>query len=339
MPTTIKEVLKGRTVEALAELIRKELKHKPATLQELSSRFDRGTKQIKSALDYLAAKNIHVEVTAESAEIVKDLPVGGEYRVSKKLLNGKRYRFGFTSDNHLASKCERLDVLNALFDRYQRDGITDVFQAGNIVDGICRFNRFDLQPSCSSLDGQVQYLVKHWPRRKGIVTRFIVGDDHEGWWSQREGINVGMYIQDAFERAGRTDLVYLGYMEADVRLAAPRGETWIRIQHAGGGSAYAFSYTSQKIVESFQGGEKPGIVLIGHYHKADFCMPREVFAVQGGCTQDQTTFMRKNKIAAHVGGWICELEQAEDGHVSAFQAEFMRFYDRKFYEGEKYPRW
>lgn len=339
MATTLENLKQESSVEVLAARIRKEIKKKPVTLAALSSRFDRGTRQIQEALAHLQVEGYHVNVTETSAEIVRDLPAGGEFRIPASKIRGRRYRFGFTSDNHLGSKYSRLDVLNALFDRYEKEGITDVYQAGNILDGICRFNRFDLQPGCSSLDGQVQYLVKHWPVRKGIVTHFVVGDDHEGWWTTNDGVNVGAYIEDAFRRAGREDIHYLGYLEADVKLQAIKGETWMRIQHAGGGSSYAISYTAQKIVESFQGGDKPAVLLIGHYHKMDMCLPREVFAIQGGCTQDQTPFMRKQKIAAHVGGWVCELEQAEDGHVSSFKSEFIRFFDRKFYTGEKYQRW
>lgn len=339
MPTTIDGLKKERSVETLANAIRKFMRKKHVTLAELSSKFDRGVTQIEAALEHLKATGYHVALKDGAAEIVRDLPPGGEFRINPKQIRGRRYRFGFTSDNHLGSKYSRLDVLNALFDRYEKEGISDVYQAGNILDGICRFNRFDLQPGCASLDGQVQYLVKHWPVKKGITTHFVVGDDHEGWWTTNDGINVGAYIEDAFRRAGRTDMHYLGYLEADVKLPAPKGETWMRVQHAGGGSSYALSYTAQKIVESFQGGDKPAVLLIGHYHKMDMCLPREVFAIQGGCTQDQTPFMRKQKLAAHVGGWVCELEQADDGHVASFKSEFIRFFDRKFYTGEKYARW
>jgi len=339
VPKTVKEFIKENSVESLAERIKKEIRKKPVTLEKLSSQFDRGVTQIKEALSVLEAEGYHINLTKDSAEIIKDLPAGGEYRIDPSRIHGNRYKFGFTTDNHLGSKYSRLDVLNVLFDRYDAEGITDVFQAGNIIDGICRFNRFDLAPGCSSLDGQVQYLVKNWPKKKGITTHFVCGDDHEGWWTANEGLNIGAYIEDAFRRAGREDMHYLGYLEADVRLAAPKGETWIRVQHGGGGSSYAVSYTSQKIVEAMQGGEKPHVLLLGHYHKVDLCMPREVFVVQGGCTQDQTPFMRKLKIAAHVGGWICEIEQARDGHVSSFKSEFIRFYDRKFYQGEKFQRW
>lgn len=330
--------LTQKNAQKLTEQIHSALKKKPLTLGELSTKFDRGVKQIEEAIATLRAKGVQVELKAESAQLVRDVPMGGVFHIDRSVFHGTEFRFGFLTDTHNASRYQRLDALNAMYDLYAEEGITEVFHGGNLLDGECRFNKFDLL--AHGIEGQCDYAAKHYPQRKGISTRFIAGDDHEGWWVQREGVNIGQVMQDRFEAAGRKDMKYLGYLEADIMLQATKGKTWIRLMHGGGGSAYALSYTAQKIVESFQGGDKPAVLLLGHYHKMDFCLPREVFCVQGGCFQDQTPFMRKNKIQAHVGGWICRLIQAPDGHVSRFAAEFVRFYDREFYtKGEKFKRW
>ena len=41
--------------------------------------------------------------------------------------------------------------------------------------------------------------------------------------------------------------------------------------------------------------------------------------------------MRKNKIKAHVGGWIVELNQSSDGEINRFKPEFINYYDKGFY--------
>jgi len=330
--------IKQKHASNLNEAVRVELKKRPQSLKELSTKLDRGVKQIEAAIAALRAKGFQVEVKSDEAQLVRDIPMGGVFCIDRSVFHGTEFRFGFLTDTHNCSKYERLDALNAMYDLYKEEGIREVFHGGNLLDGECRFNKFDLL--AHGVEAQCDYAAKNYPQRKGICTRFIAGDDHEGWWVQREGVNIGQVMQDRFEAAGRTDMKYIGYLEADIMLPAPKGKTWIRLMHGGGGSAYALSYTAQKLVESFQGGEKPAVLLIGHYHKMDFCLPREVFCVQGGCFQDQTPFMRKNKIQAHVGGWICRLVQAPDGHVSRFSAEFVRFYDRGFYDkGEKFPRW
>jgi len=107
----------------------------------------------------------------------------------------------------------------------------------------------------------------------------------------------------------------------------------MRVVHPGGGSAYAISYTDQKRVESYQGGEKPSIELVGHYHKYNVGYPREVTTVQAGCTCDQTLFMRKKRLQAMVGFLIVEIQQDKsDGHIDRVRHEFFPFFDRGFYE-------
>jgi len=182
------------------------------------------------------------------------------------------------------------------------------------------------------MDNQIDYLIDKWPVRKGIVTHFIAGDDHEGWYAQREGIEIGRYMERRAKDAGREDLHYLGYAEADVALRCGSGASVMRVVHPGGGSAYATSYTAQKLVESYQGGEKPHVLIIGHYHKFEHGYPREVHCVQAGCTEDQSLFMRKRKLGAHVGFLEMRITQDAAGVINRFGVEWFPFFDRGFYE-------
>jgi hypothetical protein len=328
-------------VADLAHQIRKATRRSSLTLEELSSRFDRGVSTIERALEWLHDNHYNIRIKAGQIATPEDIAPGGEVHIDPKLYKGREFRFGVVSDNHLGSKYERLDVLNALYDKFLARGISTVFNAGNILDGRARFNQFDLLPGCESMEGQLSYFTNNYPQRKGIETQFIAGDDHEGWWAQREGVNIGKLMESRARDAGRTDLKYIGYLEADVLLEAEKGETWIRVMHPGGGSAYALSYAPQKTIESLQGGEKPAICIFGHWHKCDFCYIRNVYCISAMCTQDQTPFMRKKKLEAHVGGWSCKLVQAPDAHVSSLELECHPFYDRGFYHAgkEKYPRW
>ena len=244
------------------------------------------------------------------------------------------YKFGACGDNHLCSKYERLDVLNALYDYYEQQGITTVYNTGNWIDGEARFNKTDIHTH--GLDNQVDYFIKTYPKRKGITTYFISGDDHEGWYCQREGIDIGYYAQTRAKEQGRNDLVYIGHMEADVILKTKNGQTTLRVQHPGGGSAYAISYTSQKIVESFTGAEKPDVLLIGHYHKAEYLFVRGVHVVQTATTMAQSPFMRKKRLAAHLGGWVIEMGTDDNGAITKFKSEYLPFYDSDYYKKWQY---
>lgn len=300
------------------------------TVSQLSDLFDCGVSSIRAALKELAEKGMNLVVKDDAVSVSAIIPKAEPRRLDVVKMSTGFHRFGAIGDNHLGSKYERLDVLNALYDLYEREGITVVYNTGNYIDGEARFNTHDIHTH--GMDRQIDYFIENYPRRKGITTYFISGDDHEGWYTQREGIDIGKYTERKAREAGRTDLVYLGHMEADVHLPAANGHTTIRVLHPGGGSSYAVSYSVQKIIESYQGGEKPHVLLIGHYHKADYIYNRGVHAVQTGCTQDQSPFMRKKKLAAHLGGWIIEMANDENGAVTRFKTEFMPFYDNAYYE-------
>jgi predicted phosphodiesterase len=218
-------------------------------------------------------------------------------------------RFGALGDTHLGSKYERLDLLHQAYDRFNELEITTVFHTGNWIDGEARFNFNDLHTH--GLDNQINYFIEHYPRVEGITTYYISGDDHEGWYEQRLGINIGKYLENKAQEAGRDDLIFLGAMEADVLL----GNTKVRILHPGGGSAYAISYTSQKIVESYAEHEKPDILLHGHYHKFEYLYLRGIHIYQTGCLEEQTPFMRKKRLSAHLGCWVIEPMVNSEGRV------------------------
>ena len=299
-------------------------------VEQLSDHFNVGISKVRKALESLKKKGHNITVLSQGIELSREIPKAEPTIIPAKSLAGKLIRFGYVTDNHLGSKYARLDVLNCLFDIFEQEGIKSVYQTGNMIDGEARFNKFDLL--AYGLDGQCQYFVDNWPVRKGITTYYITGDDHEGWYVQREGINIGQHIEDMAKRSGRKDLVYLGHMEHDIVFKGLKQSTIMRLLHAGGGSSYATSYAPQKIVESYQGGEKPHILLVGHYHKAEYGFPREVHVVQGGTTEDQTPFMRKLKIQAHVGGWIVEFVLTPEGRVSRFKTEWIPFFDKGFYD-------
>jgi hypothetical protein len=312
--------------------IRKALRSGPLNVAELAETLHTGHKEVA----------IVVAQMKKSGALLMEFPDGRLDLISSVNLETRTHEvkgergewthvFGFVTDNHLCNKHSRLDVLNSAYDHFERSGITRVFNAGNWIDGEARFNKTELVTS-PGMDRQLDYMIDVYPHRKGIVTHYIAGDDHEGWYQQREGVEVGHYLQMRAQAQGRTDLKYLGYAEADIGLKFGTGAAVMRVVHPGGGSAYAISYTDQKRAESYQGGEKPHVELVGHYHKWNHGYPREIHTVQGGCTCDQTMFMRKKRLQAHVGFSVVKIKQRQDGAIERFAAEWFPFYDRKFYE-------
>ncbi|MHC4891747.1 MAG: hypothetical protein ACYTEO_20045 [Planctomycetota bacterium] len=284
-------------------------------LIDVSNALDISPKSVEARVEVLKDKGYNIEVEGHEVELHREAQ--------------PEPRFGALADTHLCNA--RLDVLNALYDVFEHEDIHTVYHGGNYIDGEFRYNKHELIVP-PGFESQVEYFVSNYPNREGIETFFIDGDDHEGWYYQREGIIPGRRIEQSAEGAGRADLKYLGYGEADISYPTPDGQTIVRLSHGGGGSAYALSYTPQKIIESYQGGEKPHMALFGHYHKTEW-MPfyREVQVFQLACVEDQTLFMRKRKLQAHVGGWIIEFKQRPDGTISRVRGEFFPFYDRGYH--------
>jgi hypothetical protein len=241
--------------------------------------------------------------------------------------------FGLTSDNHLGSKYERLDVLNDIYDKFERWQVDRVFNCGNWIDGYkVGLNEHDVH--IHHMEGQLRYLVREYPQRAGIKTYAVTGEDHEGWWARGHGIDIGKRAEQDMRDAGRDDWVNLGFMEAHVRFVNYNtGKEAIgAFVHPGGGTAYALSYSVQKIIEALEGGEKPAFAAYGHYHKMWVGNIRNVWVCQVPCTQDQTVFTRnKIKQEVHVGALGIQLEQdPETGALLGCLPRMQRYFVRSW---------
>lgn len=232
-----------------------------------------------------------------------------------------KLRFAVIGDTHIGSMYERVDALTEFYKLLKKEGITTVLHCGDMIDGHNMYRGHEYELYAYGFQNQVSNVVKKYPKIDGIETYFILGT-HDNSFKKAAGVDVGKEIQ-----ARRSDLHYLDDEVATVIMRTKSGKN-IRFQliHPGGGTAYAVSYKSQKIVESYSGGNKPHAVFIGHYHKADH-MPcfRNVQAIQSGCFQSQTPFMAKQATPAHIGGWI--IEECFGKNANRFKAEFIAFYE------------
>jgi DNA polymerase II small subunit/DNA polymerase delta subunit B len=265
-----------------------------------------GQKKMKSLERKLAAEKAKVEALA-----------GVQNKLVVKVQKDCVIRFAVVGDTHIGSLYHHEDALNAFYEHAVNEcGVETILHAGDVIDGhkIYKGQEFELRDV--GLEAQVSRLGASVPRIGKTV--FITGN-HDQSFKHLAGVHVGKQIEAA------TGWQFVGEEQARITYKTPNGDYTVMMIHPGGGTAYALSYKPQKIVESLEGGNKPNMILIGHYHKAEM-MPsyRNITAIQAGTFQKQTPFMARQGLAAHVGGWIVEVAVGESWN--AVTARFFAFY-------------
>lgn len=232
-------------------------------------------------------------------------------------------RLGICADAHIGSRFERLDALHTFFDYCEKEKIDRMIIVGDILDGWRVYSGHEFDLYAHGLERQIGILEKEFGKKKyKFAVDFICGN-HDLSFRKLCGVNVGTEI------SGATHWRHLGDEYASLIILPSKGlRIKIDVSHPGStGSAYALSYRPQKIIDALTGGAKPDMLVIGHYHKAEYLpMYRNISAIQAGCFQAQTPYMESKGIAAHVGGWIVEYSCGRSTNISS--ARFVSFYEQ-----------
>lgn len=237
-------------------------------------------------------------------------------------------RFGVIADTQLGSLYGLRDAAAAFYARAQEEGINLVLHAGDVLDGWRMYpgHEFELRPDAKSWDEQRALFEAEMPRIPGMTTLFITGN-HDASFRKRVGMDVGAELQKA-----RPDWKCIGSDVGDIDLKDQAGRVYrIRLIHPDGGTAYAASYHLQKMIEALPGGQKPNMMVGGHYHKGLF-MPgyRNVDGLLAGTLCAQTSYMSRKSIAAMMGAWIITVNLGEPEKLSSrVQATWCGFFEEK----------
>lgn len=285
---------------------------KQRTLQEMAATTE------NTARAFL--KNLQQETTRadlHDIEIQAILKSAKEHRSAPTPLiewSGESIKFAVVSDTHFGHKMSREDWWLRACDLIDREGCEMVFHPGDITEGMSGRPGHVYELDAPGVSAQIEMAVD----RLSVldVPIYAITGNHDAWAYKHVGVDIGKIIGKELP-----DFYYLGPDEADVAL----GNITIKLWHGGDGSSYATSYRTQKFVESLSGGEKPNILLSGHAHKAVFHECRNVMAIECGTLCAQTSWMRGKKLAAHVGFWIVEVWQNDDG-IERIRPEWIPFY-------------
>ena len=231
--------------------------------------------------------------------------------------------FGYLTDTHIGNVNYDPALMTHAAKMFDKEGVDFVLHSGDIVDGWYQ-NRPQavFEQNAIGLDQQVELAVKELSKINQPLY-FITGNHEYNTFVRGAGVEVGKILEDKLRENGR-DVEFLGNAEADVVL---KGGATIKMIHPDGGSSYAISYKSQKLIESFGGGEKPAVLLIGHFHKAEYLFYRNVHCLQGGTLCGQTKFMRGKSLQAMKGFYIVDVASSNGGQIDRFTPSFYPAYD------------
>jgi predicted phosphodiesterase len=255
-------------------------------------------------------------------QLVKQAQVENkEFKMDTSRFSGDKIRLGVVSDTHLGSKYQQITFLNAAYDYFAEQGITDVLHAGDMVAGNGRVYRGQVYELFrQGADETIDYAVAHYPKRDGITTHVIAGN-HDLSFLSSDGLDVVKAICSQ-----RDDLSYLGHYSAMVTI----GKLRIGLHHGEGGVSYARSYKLQKLIEQLSPDNKPHIFVLGHYHVVcELPMYRNVFGLMLPCFEDQTPYLVRKGLYPELGFYTLDVTMnpadREDG-TTGFEAKFHPFY-------------
>jgi len=251
--------------------------------------------------------NISIDITENLNPIKYDL----------KWKGNKHIRFALMGDTQINSKYTQLTYLHDFYNKCENEDVHIIYHTGDIDEG--EQMRMGHQYECynQGADEHIDEIIKNYPYHKDIETHFITGN-HDASIFKRCGTDIGKSIS-----AKREDMIYLGRDCAIINLTP---ECTLELRHPWDGSTYALSYKTQKIIDGMPDDEKPNILAIGHYHKAEQLFYGGVHAFQTGCFQSQTSFMRGKGIQANMGGWICEAEVNSIGEIVCLRSMYIPYY-------------
>lgn len=234
-------------------------------------------------------------------------------------------RFGIIGDTHVGSVCEAGDEFRSYCARLRSDGIDTILHAGDVLAGWKVYAGQEYELTAIGYAEQRKRFAKYAKATEGMNVYFVTGN-HDASLKKLAGVDVG----DGLEEVA-PGWKCVGEDYGTVDLTTKNGRTYrVRIVHPDGGTSYAISYKSQKQAESLDGGTKPNMLILGHYHKAEHLPSyRNIDVIQAGTFEWQTAFMARKGSAAHVGGWIVRVVVGDKASMSnSVQAEFMAFYRR-----------
>lgn len=289
------------------------------TLEDVCSRLNLSLMECYGAVELLklAGKNISIEEKEGVLKINKRPSYKKHTSVKPELNDLTTTSICVLSDTHLGTKESQPHLINKVYQEAYDRGIETVLHCGDLLDGDYTAIRKEqiYQLFLRGFDEQVGYVIDNYPCVDGIKTYFIQGS-HDETHLKNGGATPGYWISKT-----RPDLIYLGQDNATITL----NNVKIEMDHPGGGCSKSLSYKPQQTIEGMISGNKPKILLQGHYHKYYYMFYRNVHSFLIPCLCAQSQFMRKNKMANIMGAVFLDIHSDSKGNIHMLKTDEMLF--------------
>jgi predicted phosphodiesterase len=230
--------------------------------------------------------------------------------------HGDELKIGWIGDTHVGSVYTDYDNIRDAREMFAKEGVDFIVHTGDVTEGAS--NRPGHVYECSEYgyDAQKKKAIEVFGSFD-FCPVYMIDGNHDRWYMKSSGAKI---VQDICEELPCAE--FIGHDEGDIII---NDNCTVKLWHGEDGSSYAHSYRIQKLVESWQGGQKPSILYTGHVHKHFYVMERNIHCVSTGCIQKQSKWMRGKRLPAHTGFGI-DTVTINDLGVGRFKHEFFPFY-------------
>lgn len=272
------------------------------------------------AIEFMKKKGI---LPSEVIGLVKAAQNGNPYTKIEYSVGTNHTKLGITGDLHAGSneyKSSRTKFMGKIFDKEKVDFVAI---GGDLFDGWYQNRPASIfEQNAIGLDQQLNLLKKDLKHIQQPIY-FITANHEYNTFMRGAGIEVGYYLESELRTQGR-EAFFLGNGEGTIMIG---GKTKYDLIHPDGGTSYALSYRPQKIIESLEGGKKPKLMSIHHFHKSEYLFYRNIHCLQAGTLCGQTKFMKGKNISAHLGFWIIDLYTKDNGQIDSITPKFYPLYE------------
>lgn len=236
--------------------------------------------------------------------------------VVNQYYDSEHFKFVVIADSHIGSKQAREDIFYDSYKTAKKNKCHAMYHAGDLIEGSSNREGHIFETSIFGVSNQLDRLCEIIG--EFTIPFYYIKGNHDGWSMKKsnQGVDVAQYISTKVPNAK-----CLGDFVSDIIID---DSLKIRLSHQGS-TAYALSYSGQKIINAADGGSKPNLWFNGHIHKSMFMFYRNINYFEAGCLQDQTAFMAEKGSPAMVGYWLIDLKYNKGG-IKELTPKFFPYY-------------